>query len=106
MDFLTGQPIDILPSRQKRDTADYFLSISIEERRKVKYLITDMYNPYLSFAKAYFPDAICAIDSYHIIQWIIHRINLLLIKLLKVFKERDEQFIEDRKAQHKPIAEG
>ena len=30
----------------------------------------------------------------------------LLIKLLKVFKERDEQFIEDRKAQHKPIAEG
>ena len=106
LDFLTGQPIDILPSRQKRDTDDYFAAIPVEERRKVKYLITDMYNPYLSFAKTYFPNAVCAIDSYHVIQWILHRINLLLIKLTKIFKERDEEYIEQRKAEHMPVLEG
>ena len=106
LDFITGQPIDILPSRQKRDTSDYFAAIPIEERKKVKYLITDMYNPYLAFAEIYFPNAVCAIDSYHVIQWILHRINLLLIKLTKVFKERDEQFIEQRKLEHKPVVEG
>ena len=106
LDFITGQPIDMLPSRQKRDTSDYFTSIPIKERRKVKYLITDMYNPYLAFADTYFPNAVCAIDSYHVVQWILHRINLLLIKLTKIFKERDEQYIEQRKAEHKPVSEG
>ena len=106
LDFITGQPIDILPSRQKRDTSEYFAAISLSERRKVKYLITDMYNPYLAFAETYFPNAVCTIDSYHVIQWILHRINLLLIKLTKIFKERDEQFVEDRKKEHKPVIEG
>lgn len=86
LDFITGQPIDMLPSRQKRDTSDYFTSIPIKERMNVKYLITDMYNPYLAFADTYFPNAVCAIDSYHVVQWILHHINLLLIKLTKIFK--------------------
>lgn len=106
LDFITGQPIDMLPSRQKRDTSDYFAAIPIAERRQVKYLITDMYNPYLAFAEAYFPNAICAIDSYHVIQWLLHRINLLLIKLTKIFKERDEKYIEERLLENKPIREG
>lgn len=65
-----------------------------------------MYNPYLAFAEAYFPNAICAIDSYHVIQWLLHRINLLLIKLTKIFKERDEKYIEERLLENKPIREG
>lgn len=106
LDFLTGQPIDILPSRQKRDTSDYFAAIPAKERNQVKYLITDMYNPYLAFAESYFPNAICAIDSYHVIQWILHRINLLLIKFTKIFKERDEEYIRQRQEEHKPVSQG
>jgi transposase len=54
LDFITGQAIDMLPSRQKRDTSDYFASIPIKERMNVKYLITDMYNSYLAFADTSF----------------------------------------------------
>lgn len=104
LDFITGQPIDILPSRQKRDTSEYFLSIPIEERRKVKYLVTDMYNQYLAFAENYFPNAVCAVDSYHVIQWLIHRLNLLLISFSKEYAQRDKEYIEKRQAEHLPVA--
>lgn len=103
LDFITGQPIDMLLSRQKRDTEKYFSSIPIEERRKVKYLVTDMYNPYLAFAGSYFPNAICAVDSYHVIQWFIHRLNLLLISFSKEYAERDRKYIEKRQAEHLPV---
>lgn len=44
-DFYTGNPIDVLMSRKQKDTEPYFAAIPIEERRKVRYLISDMYNP-------------------------------------------------------------
>ena len=106
LDFITGEPIDILPSRQKRDTSEYFSSIPIEERRKVKHLVTDMYNPYLAFAENHFPNAICAVDSYHVIQWIIQRLNLLLVSFSKEYAERDKRHIEKRMAEHLPVRAG
>ena len=106
LDFITGQPIDMLPSRQKRDTSQYFSSIPIEERRRVKYLVTDMYNPYLAFAENYFPNAICAVDSYHVIQWIIQRLNLLLISFSKEYAERDRKYMEKRLSEHLPVRAG
>ena len=105
LDFLTGQPIDILPSRQTRDTESYFANIPIEERRKVKYIITDMYNPYLALTSKYFPNAECAIDSYHVVQWILHRIDLTLIAMRKYFKHRDDQLKDLRLQEHHPLPE-
>lgn len=103
MDFITGQPINILPSRQARDTEAYFSNIPIEERRAVKYVITDMYNQYLALTNRYFPNAVCAIDSYHVVQWILHRIDLTLIALKKHLKQRDEAYKAKRLAEHRPV---
>jgi transposase len=50
-DFYTGDPIDLLRSRRSRVTEPYFAAIPPEERNKVKYLLSDMYNPYLVFAE-------------------------------------------------------
>lgn len=47
-DFHTGDPIDLLRSRRSNVTEPYFTSIPTEERFAVKYLISDMYNPYIS----------------------------------------------------------
>ena len=73
LDFLTGEPIDILESRRERDTNPYFTSISKVERDSVKYLICDMYNPYISFTKRHFSNAIAVIDCFHVISWINER---------------------------------
>lgn len=67
-DFYTGNPIDLLRSRRKNVTEPYFLSIPKEERYMVKFLISDMYNPYLNYVDQYFPNAVPVIDSFHVIQ--------------------------------------
>ena len=42
-----------------------------EERKKVKYFISDMWNPYTNMATTYLLDAMQIIDKYHFIRQII-----------------------------------
>lgn len=95
MDFETNDIIDILPNRWEETTKPYFLSIPLEEREKVKYLICDMYNPYINYTKRYFPNSIAIIDSFHVVSWLIYKIIGYLNTLKKAFLERDRKgFIE------------
>jgi len=48
LDFNTLEIVDILPNRWDKTTNAYFLSIPLKERRNGKYLICDMYNPYIN----------------------------------------------------------
>lgn len=95
-DFYTGDPIDLLCSRRTNITEPYFVSIPREERCKVKYLISDMYNPYIRFVDKYFPNAVPVVDSFHVIQWIIHAIDMYIRKLIKKFKQRDRELYEQQ----------
>jgi len=65
-DFYTGEPIDLLRSRRANVTEPYFASIPKEERYRVKYLISDMYNPYIRYVDKYFPNAVPVVDSFHV----------------------------------------
>ena len=93
-DFHTGDPIDLLRSRRANVTEPYFVSIPIEERNGVKYLISDMYNQYISYVDKYFPNAVSVIDSFHVIQWIIRMIDNYIRQLLKKFRQRDRELEE------------
>ena len=93
-DFHTGDPIDLLRSRRANVTEPYFVSIPIEERNGVKYLISDMYNQYISYVDKYFPNAVSVIDSFHVIQWIIRMIDNYIRQLLKKFRQRDRALEE------------
>ena len=90
-DFHTGDPIDLLRNRRTNVTEPYFTSIPIEERLKVKYLISDMYNPYISYVDKYFPNAVPVVDSFHVIQWIVKFIDNYIRALIKKFKQRDKE---------------
>ena len=57
-DFLTGDLIDILPNRYEKTFENYFLHISRQERLKVKFIISDMYEPYLKLPEKYFNNTI------------------------------------------------
>ena len=99
-DFHTGDPIDLLRSRRTDVTEPYFAAIPREERNNVKYLISDMYNPYLAYVGKYFPNAVSVVDSFHVIQWITRAIDNYIRSLLKDFRQRDrerqEQLSEER----------
>lgn len=67
------------------------MSIPLAERASVKYLISDMYNPYINWVNRYFPNAVSVVDSFHVIQWIIHKIDMYIRDLIKKFKLRDKE---------------
>lgn len=98
-DFYTGDPIDILRSRRTNITEPYFVAIPVEERKKVRYLISDMYNPYLAFVEKYFPNAVSVVDSFHVIQWMIRAIDSYIRELEKYYRKRDRELQEKKSAE-------
>ena len=97
-DFHTGDPIDLLRSRKKDVTEPYFASIPLEERKQVRYLLSDMYNPYISFVDKYFPNAVPVVDSFHVVQWVIHAIDMYIRQLERKYRQRDRELQEERSA--------
>lgn len=93
-DFHTGDPIDLLRSRRTSITEPYFVSISATERNQVKYLISDMYNPYIAYVEKYFPNAVPVVDSFHVIQWITRSIDNYIRQLLKKYRQRDREYLD------------
>lgn len=74
---LTGEIIDILPSRKKEYLTRYFDSIPKIVRNNVQFICIDMYETYKDVATSRFPKALIAVDSFHVIQ----HINQALIEL-------------------------
>ena len=95
-DFYTGDPIDLLRSRTIEVTEPYFTSIPIDERKRVKYLLSDMYNPYINFVDKYFPNAIAVVDSFHVIQWMLRLIDNYIRARLKEMRARDKAEAEKK----------
>ena len=87
LDFISGEPIDIVNSRRQEDTEPYFYHIPLEERLNVKYLICDMYNPYINYVTRYFPNAQAIVDGFHVKKWILDRLNTYYRSVLKRYKD-------------------
>lgn len=73
---------DVLDSRQKQAISIYFSRFSREERLKVKYISIDMWDTYLDVAHSYFPNAIVAIDPFHVIQHLCRDFEDLRLSLM------------------------
>lgn len=67
----TGEVLDILPERYSYYLSKYMRKYTREERKKVKYFISDMWNPYTNMATTYLPEAMQVVDKYHFIRQII-----------------------------------
>ncbi len=95
-DFYTGEPIDLLRSRRTDVTEPYFAAIPPKERNAVKYLLSDMYNPYIAYVDKYFPNAVSVVDSFHVVQWVIHSIDGYIRSLVKKFRQQQREAEERR----------
>ena len=63
VDYMNKKVIDILPTRRMQDLTDYFYSIPLEERKKVKYVSFDMWHTYRSVAQTMFPNCVTIVDK-------------------------------------------
>lgn len=67
----TGEVLDILPKRYEYYLTTYFKRFSYEERKQVKYFVSDMWKPYSELASTWFKDAVKIVDKYHWIRQVI-----------------------------------
>jgi transposase len=70
--------LDILPDRTQPHLSEYFRGIERSQRHRVKFFVSDMWQPYIDLARAYFPNAAIIIDKYHFIRqvtWAIENVR-------------------------------
>ena len=96
MDFINGDIIDMVHNRWMSTLEDYFLSIPLEERKQVKGIICDAYQNYLKLPEKFFPNACLILDSFHVVKYIISRLNTYLYRVLKRYQERDRKRLEKK----------
>lgn len=86
-DFNTSKIIDIIATRHKSYLTNYFLRIPLEERKGVKAVIIDMWPTYYDVAKLCFPNALVAIDSFHIIKNLNEAIKQIRIQVQRKYDQ-------------------
>lgn len=79
----TGQTIDIVEDRKLLSLLKYFGYYSFKARKSVKFIIIDMYSPYVSLIQKMFPNAQIIIDTFHLVQLISRSLNKTRIRAMK-----------------------
>lgn len=73
---------DILNSRNKQQLSLYFSAIPREEREKVKFVTIDMWEAYKDVVQVYLPNALVAVDPFHVIMHLTSNFDRLRIDLM------------------------
>lgn len=100
VDFETGEPIDILPSRRKEVLLEYFRKIPLEERRNVRIVGIDMWNTYRSVVKELFPRVLLSADHFEFYNLLINWSQEIINSFTMVGSKRiNNSYIESRNNQ-------
>ena len=86
-DGITGQTIDIVEDRRLDNLIRYFFYYNYKARSRVKYIVIDMYSPYVSLIKKMFPNAQIIIDKFHLTQLVSRAFNKTRIMIMKKHKQ-------------------
>ena len=91
-DGKTGKIVDLIEDRSTYNLEKYFSHYTEEARKRVKFVVMDMYKPYVGLIKKYFPNALIIIDLFHIVQLISRSLNKTRINTMKENKVDKNKF--------------
>ena len=97
LNYQTGEIIDVLPNRRQEYLQYYFNHISQEERRNVKFLVSDMYDGYKYLSSAIFPNSTLVIDAFHYIKYITEAFNKVRRRIQKMFNNNSLEYKQLKK---------
>lgn len=83
VDFEASETVDVIRSRQKAYLDEYFSSIDEAQRRRVRVLVTDMYDEYAALARKWLPNAIVVADRFHVVKQAVEAVNSLRVIAMK-----------------------
>ena len=92
MDYQTGNVIDVLPNRRLDYLQYYFNHISVDERNKVKFVVSDMYDGYKHLAQLTFPKATLVIDAFHYIRYVSEAFNQVRRRIQEQFPKKSREY--------------
>lgn len=92
MAFMVVDPIgktiiDIVDDRRKHKLREYFQRFPKHVREQVKFIVIDMYAPYLELIKELFPNAEVCIDKFHVVQLLSRALNKTRITIMNKYPE-------------------
>lgn len=74
--------VDILTSRSKYDLSLFFEKCPKKEREAVKYVTIDMWKPYKETALKWLPNAVIAVDPFHVIEHLSNCFTRIRIRIM------------------------
>ena len=94
IDGKLGKPIDIIECRHKHYLFSYFNKFSKEERKKVKYVVMDLWLPYKDLAKTYFPNAQIVADRFHYVRYIVQAVDTIRKKVQSNLTQEERRYFK------------
>ena len=91
-DAKNGKTIDLVEDRTTSNLDKYFSHYTEKARKGVKFVVMDMYSPYIDLIKKWFPNAIIIIDLFHIVQLISRSLNKTRINVMKENKDDKNKY--------------
>ena len=92
VDGENGKMIDIVQDRKLLSLLKYFSYYTHKARANVKYIVIDMYSPYITLIQKLFPNAKIIIDKFHLTQLISRSLNKARIMVMKNDKKNYNKF--------------
>ena len=92
IDPLAHKIVDVVEDRRLNILESYFYNIPWEERIKVKYIITDMYEAYRTIVKKCFPNATHIIDTFHFLRYVEDAFNDVRIGIQSSFGKETPEY--------------
>ena len=91
-DAHTHQIIDIVEDRRYNNLKKYFNQFTKKARKSVKFIVMDIYSPYMKLVKHCFPNAEIIIDRFHIVNLISRALNKTRINVMNSNKHDYNKF--------------
>ena len=82
-----GKTIDLVLDRTTNNLDKYFSHYTEKARKRVKFVVMDMYSPYIDLIKKWFPKAKIIIDLFHIVQLLTKSLNKTRINVMNENKD-------------------
>lgn len=92
MDSISRRVIDILPDRRIHKPISYFQRYPIEARRRIRGVVIDMYEPYISLIQSIFPNAVIIFDRFHIVQNLTRALDKTRISVMNGFARDSQEY--------------
>ena len=87
-----GKTIDLVLDRTINNLDKYFSRYTEKARKRVKFVVMDMYSSYIDLIKKWFPNVKIIIDLFHVVQLLSKSLNKTRINVMKENKKDRNKF--------------